>query len=100
MNKILPNSIKQLYIIYTENSSIVSGLTNLSVTIYDLNRNIILDTTILSEEGISGIYSYNWSVGDLPQELQLVVIYKAGNLLLSAEEYMIDIESDNTGRAF
>jgi len=100
MKTISPNITHKLWVLYSENNVVVSGLTDLTVIITDMNNTSVLGSTALTEEGSSGKYSYDWEVGNLNQETQLLVYFKKGSLILDIEEYYIDVESDNIGRAF
>jgi len=42
MNKIIPNTIKHLFLIYTVDLAVQTGLTDLTVEVKDISNNVIL----------------------------------------------------------
>jgi len=101
MQVISPDVPLVLWIAYSENNIPITGLTDLTITIYDEVNNIILATTPLVENiSMAGFYSYSANISNIAQLTNLFVYYKKGNDVINLEKYYVDIESDNIGKAF
>lgn len=74
----------------------VSGLTDLSVIGKDDSETIVLASTILTEIGASGEYSYIWNMGNTKG--YVTILFYKGSELLCSEEYYITVFDD--GQAF
>jgi len=90
-----------LWVIYPVNNISITGLTDLTVTVYDENGNLILDQKELIESiTVPGYYSYDM---DLTCSIQLTILeafFKKGNDLIKVERYFVDCPNDNIGKAF
>ena len=90
-----------LWVIYPVNNISVTGLTDLTVTVYDENGNLILDQKELVESAaVPGYYSYELDLSCTIQLSILEAFFKKGNDLIKVERYFVGCPHDNFGHAF
>lgn len=94
---IIPGKTIRLWVIYQENGSTITGVTDLKVIGKDQTGSTILTETALSEDGSTGFYYYDWNTSSVGLEKTITVYYKKDTETLFSENYEFDIIEDTDG---
>lgn len=94
-----PNETVRLCVMYQENGTYISELTDLSVVAFDVSGTLIIDNEPLIEDEDLKEYYYDWDVTGIPLESIIRVYFKKGTDFLYSEDYRVDVYEDMDGTA-